>query len=82
MLCVEFCMLYVTLPCLMSYIVLLIYLTLYGLKISVYFVCQGHVKGVSWIKKKIDEPEKKVQALFEKCMKESPLYTGDFLPLG
>ena len=37
----------------------------YGLKISVCFFFQGHIKGVEWIKK-IDEAEKKVQARFEK----------------
>ena len=33
----------------------------YGLQIPIYFVFQGHEKGVEWIKKKIDEAEKKVQ---------------------
>ena len=66
------------LHCLKSYIVLLICLTLYGFEIPLCFVFQGHVKGVEWIKKKIDEAEKKVQTRFEKCMKKSPLYTGDF----
>ena len=37
----------------------------YGLKISVCFFFQGHIKGVEWIKK-IGEAEKKVQARFEK----------------
>ena len=32
----------------------------YGLEIPVCFVFQGHIKGVGWIKKKIDEAEKKV----------------------
>ena len=43
----------------------------YGLEIPVCFVFQGHVKGVHWRKKKIDEAEKKVQARFEKCMKNA-----------
>ena len=41
----------------------------YGSEISSCFVFQGHANEVEWIKKKIDEAEKKVQAHFEKCMK-------------
>ena len=41
----------------------------YGLEITVRFVFLGRVKGVEWIKKKINEAEKKVQARFEKCDK-------------
>ena len=36
-----------------------------SLEIAVCFVFQDHVKGVEWIKKKIDEAEKKVQVRFE-----------------
>ena len=43
----------------------------YGLKIPVCFIFQGHVKGVEWIKKNIDETGKKVQACFEKYMKNA-----------
>ena len=43
----------------------------YGLEIAVCFVFQGHVKGVEWIKKKIGEVEEKIQACFEKCMKNA-----------
>ena len=43
----------------------------YDLEISACFVFQGHVKGDGWIKKKIDEIEKKVQTPFEKCMKNA-----------
>ena len=40
----------------------------YGLKISVCFIFQGHVKGIVWIKKKIEDAEKMVQSRIEKCM--------------
>ena len=35
------------------------------------FFPQGHVKEVEWIKDKIEEAENKVQAHFEKCMKNA-----------
>ena len=37
----------------------------YSLGIAVCFAFQDHVKGVEWIKKRIDEAEKKVQVRFE-----------------
>ena len=42
-----------------------------GLEIPVCNAFQGHVKGVEWTKKTIDEAKKKFQARFEKCMKNS-----------
>ena len=43
----------------------------YGQEIPACFFFQGHIKGIEWIKKKIGEAEKKVQARFEKCMKHA-----------
>ena len=43
----------------------------YGLEIPVCFICQGHVKGIAWVKKKIEDPEKMVQSRIEKCMKNA-----------
>lgn len=41
----------------------------YGQEIPACFFFQAHIKGIEWIKKKIGEAEKKVQARFE-TMKE------------
>ena len=43
----------------------------YGLEISVCFIFQGHVKGIAWGKKKIEDAEKMVQSRIEKCMKNT-----------
>ena len=43
----------------------------YGLKIAVCFIFQGHVKDIAWVKKKIKDAEKMVQASIEKCMKNA-----------
>ena len=51
----------------------------YCLEVPVCFVFQGHVKGVEWVKKKIEEAEKKVQAHFEKMHEKCCLEM--FLPL-
>ena len=38
----------------------------YGLEIPVCFIFQGHVKGIAWVKKKIEDAEKMVQSRIEK----------------
>ena len=38
----------------------------YGLEIPVCFIFQGHVKGIAWIMKKIEDAEKMVQSRIEK----------------
>ena len=43
----------------------------YGLETPVYFIFQGHVKGIAWVKKKIEDGEKMVQSRIEKCMKNA-----------
>ena len=43
----------------------------YDLEIPVYFIFQGHVKGIAWLKKKIEDAEKMVQSRIEKCMKNA-----------
>ena len=43
----------------------------YDLEIPVYFIFQGHVKRIAWVKKKIEDTEKMVQSRIEKCMKNA-----------
>ena len=38
----------------------------YGLEILVCFIFKGHVKGIAWVKKKIEDAEKMVQSRIEK----------------
>ena len=40
----------------------------YGLEIPVCFMFQGYVKGIVWVKKKIEDAQKMVQSRIEKCM--------------
>ena len=40
----------------------------YGLEIPVCFMFQGYVKGIVWVKKKIEDTQKMVQSRIEKCM--------------
>ena len=43
----------------------------YGLEITVCFIFQVHVKGIAWVKNKIEDAEKMVQSRIEKCMKNA-----------
>ena len=43
----------------------------YGLQIPICFIFQGHVKGIAWIKKEIEDAEKMVQSRNKKCMKNA-----------
>ena len=41
----------------------------YGLEMPLLFIFQGHVEGIAWGKKKIEDAEKMVQSRIEKSMK-------------
>ena len=43
----------------------------YVLQIPVRFIFQGHAKGVEWARKKISDAEKKVEARYEKSLKNA-----------
>ena len=43
----------------------------YGFEILVCFIFKGHVKGIAWVNKKIEDAEKMVQSCIEKCMKNA-----------
>ena len=43
----------------------------YGLEFPVRFIFEGHAKVVEWARKKISDTEKKVEARYEKCMKNA-----------
>ena len=43
----------------------------YGLEVPVCFIFQDHVKGIAWVKKKIERAEKMVQSRIKKCMKNA-----------
>ena len=45
----------------------------YGLEIPVCFISQGHVKGIAWIKKKVEDAEKMVQSLIKKMHEKCTL---------
>ena len=40
----------------------------YGIEIHICFTFQGHVKGIVWLKKKIEDAKKMVQSRIEKWM--------------
>ena len=43
----------------------------YGLQIPICFIFQGHVKGIAWVKKEIEDAEKMVRSRIKKCMKNA-----------
>ena len=43
----------------------------YGLEIHVCSIFQGHVKGIAWVKKKIEDADIMVQFCIEKCMENA-----------
>ena len=43
----------------------------YSFEIHVCFIFQGHIKGIAWVKNKIEDAEKMVQSRIKKCMKNA-----------
>ena len=43
----------------------------HGLEVPVRFIFQGHGKAVGWVKKKVEDEEAKLEARFNKCLKNA-----------